>query len=258
LAIAILVAAPWHLYMYSLFGDSFLHRYFTREIVEVPGRSEQRNATFYYLNQNLHTYWPWMLALIYALYLAIATRWQLRLRTRPFLVLATIWVVLCLLGLSSFGQKKPNYALPLYPMLAWICAWGICRIPSSTLKRWYARGLPGLVPTFVVVFVIAALAPIRFQEPPEKNWVALVDWLKANKIDSAQLAHAKLELNDLCYVYLKTGNWTKSLPLAESDPAWRSGQRLILTKLRRTSNPLGEQNEVVFSSGPVRVVSQAR
>src|ERR1051325_4233797 len=103
-------------------------------------------------------------------------------------------------------------------MLAWICAWGICRIGSPKLATWYERGLPGVAPAAVAVFIVATLAPIQFQEPSEKNWLALVDWLRARKIDSAHVAHANLELNDLCYVYLKTGNWMKSFSSAESDP----------------------------------------
>jgi hypothetical protein len=114
------------------------------------------------------------------------------------------------------------------------------------------------VPTFAVIFIVTALAPIRFQEPPEKNWVAVIAWMKTNKIDSGQLAYINLELNDLCYVYLKAGNWMKSLQSAEADPEWRNGKRLIVTKLRRNSDPLAEQNEIIFSAGPVHVVAEAR
>ena len=143
-------------------------------------------------------------------------------------------------------------------MLSWICAWGMCRIQWPMLAKWYRRGLPGVAPIAAGVFLIAALAPIRFQEPPEKNWLALINWIKAGKIDTAQLAYANLELNDLCYVYLKTGNWMKSLPSAKSDIEWLQGNRLIVTKLRGGSNPLVDQNQILFSSGPVRVVSEVR
>ena len=256
LPIALLIAAPWHLYMYSLFGDTFTHQFFSRQIEKVAAKPPH-TSVFYYLQENATTYWPWMFTLIYACYLRIGQR-SIRPPRRDFFLLGAVWVGLWLIVLSSLSEKKPNYALPLYPMLAWICAWGICRIEWRMLARWYERGLPGLAPAFAVLFVAAALAPIRFQEPPEKNWLALIDWIKAGKIDSAQLAHANLELNDLCYVYLKTGNWMKSLPSAESDPAWLQGKRLMVTKLRPGSNPLVEQKEILFSSGPVRIVSAAR
>jgi 4-amino-4-deoxy-L-arabinose transferase-like glycosyltransferase len=256
LPIALLLAAPWHLYMYSLFGETFTHQYFSRQIVKVAAKPPH-TSIFYYLQENATTYWPWMLALIYACYRRIAQRSTGRGRRDLFLLGAT-WVGLWLIVLSSFVEKKPNYALPIYPMLSWICAWGICRIRWPMLANWYERGLPGVAPATAVLFLIAALAPIRFQEPPEKNWLALIDWIKASKIDSAQLAHASLELNDLCYVYLKTGSWMKSLPSAESDPEWSQGNRLVVTKFRRGANPLVDQNQILFSSGPVRVVSEAR
>jgi 4-amino-4-deoxy-L-arabinose transferase-like glycosyltransferase len=267
LPIALVIATPWHLYMYSVFGDTFTHQYFSRQIEKVAAKPPH-TSIFYYVVENAATYWPWMLALIYACYLRF-TKPLARLHgiresriARParhdFFLLGAIWVGIWLITLSSFAEKKPNYALPLYPMLAWICAWGICRVPWRFLANWYERGLPGVAPVTAGVFVIASLAPIRFQEPPEKNWLALVDWLNAHKIDSAQLAHANLELNDLCYVYLKTGNWMKSLPSAEGDPQWLNSLRLIVTKTRRDSDPLVNRGQVLFSSGPVRILSESR
>jgi 4-amino-4-deoxy-L-arabinose transferase-like glycosyltransferase len=253
LPVALAIAAPWHLYMYALFGGTFIHQYFGRQIEKVATRPAH-TSIFYYLQENAATYWPWMLALVYACYLRVR-RSTHRPSRRDFFLPGAIWVGLWLILLSSLSEKKPNYALPLYPMLAWICAWGICRIGSPKLAKWYERGLPGIAPAAVAVFIVATFAPIRFQEPPEKNWVALVDWLKARKIDSAHVAHANLELNDLCYVYLKTGSWMKSFPSAESDPAW---SRLVVTKVGRASNPLLDEGPIVFSSGPVRVVSTAR
>jgi 4-amino-4-deoxy-L-arabinose transferase-like glycosyltransferase len=256
LPIALVIAAPWHLYMYSLFGDTFAHQYFSRQIEKVATKPAHTPA-LYYLQEGAATYWPWMCALIYACYLRLRKSTRRRPQ-RDFFLLGVIWIGLWLILLSSFSEKKPNYALPLYPMLSWMCAWGICRIRWPKLANWYDRGLPGVAPAAAAVFVIATFAPIRFQEPPEKDWAGLIDWIKDRKIDSARLAHVNLELNDLCYVYLKTGSWMKSLPSAESDPEWTKSNCLIVTKSRRDSDPLANQGAVVFSSGPVRVISAPR
>ncbi len=163
-----------------------------------------------------------------------------------------MWVGVWFVAISLFVDKKPNYALPLYPMLAWIVAWALCRIPFKPLRNWYERGLPWLASVAVALFLIAAVAPIRFQEPPEKNWLALVDWLKANKIDIDQLTHANLEQNDICYVYLKTGKWMKGLESAQAGRNFKSV--LVVTKFPKNAKP-AEYGDILFSSGPVHVVS---
>ena len=274
LPVSILVATPWHIYMYAAFGDSFAKRYFGHEVVERVTKSNESGSIFYYLGQNVRTYWPWMLGLAYAVFLAmkrlsVGARGHVpALKSGPaaagsphskrrheFVSLAAIWVGFWLIAISLFTDKKPNYALPLYPMLSWIVAWGLCRLPSTKLKSWYDRGLPWLAPATVAVFLIAALAPIRFQEPPEKNWLALVNWMNANKIDVARLAYTNLEQNDVCYVYLKTGQWMRTL---ESERTHNESEKLlVVTKISKEAKHTANEN-VVFSSGPVRVFSESR
>ena len=250
LPIAILVAAPWHLYMYSVFGRMFTDRYLGHEVVEYATRKNQASSYFYYVEQNIRTYWPWLTGLVYAVYLKIKTPRSPRPRHRNYVLFALIWVGTWFVAISLFVDKKPNYALPLFPMLSWIVAWGLCRLPLSRLRHWYDRGLPWLAPATAVLFLIAALAPIRFQEPAEKNWLKLVEWLKQNRIDVGQLAHDNLEQNDICYVYLKTGKWMKDLELVPSPPK----RLLIVTKYPKDEKP-AEYGEVRFSSGNVHVVS---
>ena len=254
LPMSILVAAPWHLYMYSIFGESFARHFFGREVIERAQRSDQQNSAFYYLIENSRTYWPWMIGLIYAIWLCLKKSQRSLSQRRGFVVPATIWVGVWLGAISIFADKKPNYALPLYPMLSWIVAWALCRIPSSHLKNWYERGLPGLAPVAVALFLIAAVAPIQFQEPPEKHWLKLVNWMKSTKLDIAQLKYANIEQSDVCYVYVKTGKWMKSLRAARASGD-SSENVLVVTKFPNDAKP-AEFGEVLFSSGPVHVVSQ--
>jgi 4-amino-4-deoxy-L-arabinose transferase-like glycosyltransferase len=252
LPMSILVAAPWHLYMYSVFGDRFTSRYFGREVIEYATRQNQPGSIFYYLDENLRTYWPWLIGLAYAIYLPIRKLRRLRGWRRDFVAIAAVWVGIWLVAISIFVDKKPNYALPLYPMLSWIVAWALCRFPSSDLKNWYERGLPWLAPATVAVFLIAAVAPIQFQEPPEKHWLKLVNWMKATKIDIAQLKYANIEQSDVCYVYVKTGKWMKSLKGARASD---SENLLVVTKFPNNAKP-PEYQDILFSSGPVHLVLQ--
>lgn len=252
LPIAVAVAAPWHLYMYSTFGDRFTSQYFMQEIVERAKRSDQASSVFYYLQENVRTYWPWMIALGYAVYLRIKEP-RLLVPRRDFVLLAAIWIAVLLVALSIFADRKPNYALPLYPMLSWMAAWGLCRMRWSKLRSWYERGLPWFAPAAVAVLIVAALAPIQFQKPPEKNWLALIEWIKSNNIDASQLAYTDIDQNDVSYVYVKTGKWMKSLKSAQTADSSSDRHLLIVTKISgRAKNP--PQSEVLFSSGPVYVL----
>ena len=247
LLLAIVVAAPWHLYMAATFPH-FLHRYFQHEVVERAQRPDQTTSIFFYVRENAQTYWPWMLGLGCAIYFRIKQPRKRSLQ-RDFTVLATVWVLISLVVLSVFADRKPNYALPLYPMLSWIVAWGICRIRWPRLRSWYEQGLPWLAPATIALGLVAAFAPIKFQEPPEKNWLALTEWIKANQIDAGELAYTHIDAVDVCYVYLKTGRWMRSLKSVQDR------QPLVVTKIfeKAKAPPL---DQIVFSSGPVYVLKQ--
>jgi 4-amino-4-deoxy-L-arabinose transferase-like glycosyltransferase len=251
LPIALLVAAPWHIHMYFRFGSRFTNHYFVSEVMNRALRSDQQSTIFYYLKENAFTYWPWMLALLYAAYLTVK---KPAIERGRFVFLALVWVLVSLVVLSGFPDRKPNYALVLYPMLAWIAAWAICRIPQVNPIAWMERNFRRLVPTLAIVFLVACLAPIQFQQPAEKNWVALIDWIKTTNIDAAQLVHANIDQNDVCYVYLKTGKWMKSLR-RQNGGGTEGRERMLLTKFLGKTKPLPGQ-EIFFRSGPVYVVSQ--
>jgi 4-amino-4-deoxy-L-arabinose transferase-like glycosyltransferase len=252
LPVAILVAAPWHLYMYSTFGACFTNQYFIHEVIDRARGTDQPSSIFFYLAENLRTYWPWMIGLIAAVYFRMRQT-RPRPARRDFMMLAAVWVVLWLVALSIFPDRKPNYALPIYPMLAWIVSWGICRISAPALNDWYERGLPWLAPAVIVLFLAATLAPLKFQAPPEKNWLALIAWIKANKIDSAQLAYENIDQNDVCYVYLKTGRWMKSLPAAQASA--HSENLRVVKKLFGNTRPSSDDH-VLFSAPPVFVIER--
>jgi 4-amino-4-deoxy-L-arabinose transferase-like glycosyltransferase len=250
LPIALLVAAPWHFYMYVAFGALFTNQYFIHEVVDRARGSDQPTSIFYYIMEISRTYWPWMLGLGCAIYFRIVKP-TARTAQNDFVMLAAVWVVFWLITLSIFPDRKPNYALPIYPMLAWIVSWGVCRVSAPALNNWYERGFPWLASAVVILFLAATLAPVKFQAPPEKNWMALIGWIKANKIDSAQLAYENIDQNDVCYVYLKTGRWMTSLTVAQASKPLENLR--IVTKLFGTVRPSGD-DKILFSSPPVYVI----
>src|SRR6185369_13643060 len=112
-----------------------------------------------------------------------------------------------LLLLSLFPAKQVNYALPLYPMLSWVAAAGLCRIQWRPLRTWYRHRLAGALAVAVTVLVTMSLAPIRFQRPPDPDWAALFRWMDAQAIDAGRISEQGLEADDICYFYVKRGRW---------------------------------------------------
>ena len=78
--------------------------------------------------------------------------------------------------------------------------------------------------------------------------------MKSTKLDIAQLKYANIEQSDVCYVYVKTGKWMNSLRAARASGD-SSENVLVVTKFPNDAKP-AEFGEVLFSSGPVHVVSQ--
>jgi 4-amino-4-deoxy-L-arabinose transferase-like glycosyltransferase len=253
LPVALLVAAPWHLYMHSVFGGVFVTQYFSHEVADRARGLILKEPPGYYLELNAATYWPWLAGLVFAVYRRIRTTAPARSPDRDLVLLGSAWSLLVLVCLSLFPDKKPNYALPLYPMMSWVVAAGLCRLPWRKPRTWYRSSFRGLAPAAVVILIVLSLAPIRFQKPPDRDWQTLLAWLRENRIDTARVYHGALPENDLCYFYLKKGAWLPSVAKLRERPA-SSPTPLILTRLTDPTAP-GTQSRIAFSSGTLTLLT---
>ncbi len=251
-AVAVVVAAPWHLYMWSLFGPAFTARYFGHEVLSrVQGKLT--TMPFWYFPATLfRNYWPWMLAVAWA----VRERWWrsgrlLRPPLRDVALLGCVWVGCVLLMLSFFPDKKVNYGLPLYPMLSWVASAGLCRLPWRGLRTWYARGFAGLAPVTAALLVLLSLLPIRFQAPPSEDWQALFRWLREERIPLDSLNHHNLDADSICYYYLKAGVFPK--PFVPGPGPGPDAGRLVLTTHDPNSDPRAVP--ALFVAGELAVVS---
>jgi 4-amino-4-deoxy-L-arabinose transferase-like glycosyltransferase len=113
---ALLFAAltlPWHLYMWHVFGSTFLREYFgfqivTRATVPIQGHGE---PWWFYGKVLLARAAPWVLLFPFALIRAARRR-----ELREYFVFAV--VVLCFFSLVA--TRTPKYIVPAYPALAMI------------------------------------------------------------------------------------------------------------------------------------------
>ena len=248
LAMAVAVAAPWHIAMILRHGTAFTAPYFGNEIAaRALGRSHTA-PPWYYLGELALTYWPWLLAVGAGLAMVV-TRPASR-HHRNGLALAGLWTIGWFIALSAFPDKRPRYELPLYPMLALLAGYGIVRLPWRRLRLWYRRGLAATGVVVLTLGLLLAVLPLRVQAPPDSDWSALIGWLRAQGIE--HVYSAALTTNDEGCYYLETGRWPtpfrshlRDLP-AGSVLLYRSG----LTRLPSS-------DEIVrFESGPYRVTGR--
>jgi 4-amino-4-deoxy-L-arabinose transferase-like glycosyltransferase len=244
LPLAIAVAAPWHIAMYAHFGAEFTNQYFGHEVVDRARGLLVQEPLHFYVGSLAASYWPWAAAVGFALYRRASGS---RSPQRSPRLLAGVWVVTLLVALTAFPDKKENYALPLYPMLSWIAAWGLCRLPWRRLREWYRSGMAWLLPASAGALLIVSLLPIQLQRGPPEKWRRLSEWIRENNVDISRVAWSDLDKNTICYFYLKTGVW---LPSARSvsniDNSW-----LVLTGAKRLQN----DQQALFSSDDLAIVA---
>lgn len=204
---ALLVVLPWHLFMVQLNGEIFTRQYFGHEVVQRLQGLRNREPFWYYAVETGKTYWPWMLLLLAGLF-----RWrrgQVAPHHRAALRLAALWIATWAVAISLFPDKRPRYALPLYPMLAMIAGYGLATLPWRTMRSWI-RWKPGKVALLIVAAgLIVSVLPIQFQEPPDKNLSNLTQWV--GKQDPGVVFSVALTASDESYLFLKTGHWPKPI-----------------------------------------------
>jgi len=244
--LAVLIAFPWHYHMYLKYGPAFVRQYVFHEVIARAQGENGRAPVYYYIVQLASTYWPWLLGVVWAVYQRFSRVKTVRRSDRDLVLLGGIWAVWVFLGISLFADKSPNYALPLYPMLSWVVAAGLCRVPWPKVGAWYRTGFKGLAPATAALLVVLSLAPIRFQEGPNKDSQALLAWMKTNSLSAPTFAGADVKPNDRCYFYVQTRWW---LPEAER----REGCDWILVP--RGTNEPNPQAIAAFTGKNFRVIA---
>jgi len=244
LPLAVAVAAPWHFAMYAQFGAQFTNQYFGHEVVDRARGLLVQEPLHFYAASIAASYWPWAAAVGFALSRKSSGCRPARRSPR---LLGGIWAIALLVALTAFPDKKENYALPLYPMLSWIAAWGLCRIPWRQLRDWYRRGLVWLLPASAAALLIVSLLPIQLQRGPPEKWTRLMNWMQANNVDISRLAWSELDRNTICYFYLRTGVWLPSVrSVSDINDRW-----LLLTNAKRVQS----QDQALFSADDLAIIA---
>jgi 4-amino-4-deoxy-L-arabinose transferase-like glycosyltransferase len=258
------VAAPWYAVMTLHHGDAFLARHFVGEVADRaaglttagPGGHLGGGAEppTFYLSQILSTYWPWLATTLLAV-VALARR-ELTPRARPLAAFAILWFLAWLLLLTIFPDRRPRYALVLWPAGAILSGLWL-GVPAARALRPVVRALAAWgFPVAAVGGIAFALAPVRLQRPPAPQWPALFAWL--HETGTADLYQGAAGGPTGARIYLQTGRWPiptqdRQKHITSPPPA---GAALLYH--RRDGYAPGPGEAVIFHEGDLTVTRLER
>jgi 4-amino-4-deoxy-L-arabinose transferase-like glycosyltransferase len=112
----LIVAAPWHLYMYAQYGEPFVRSYFGAIVLAraFGGHLENREDVFYYLSVLGSDFFPWIFVLPLGIAFGVADALR-RASLSIVLVLITVFTVIVY---SLVQVKLPWYMVIAYPPAA--------------------------------------------------------------------------------------------------------------------------------------------
>lgn len=255
LAAAAAVAAPWHISMWAMHGDSFAAQYFGREIIDraaagpVADFNRGSGSPWYYFNVILGSYWPWLATFAFGLIAFVRREGGERLHSA--LCFACIWTLGWLLLLSIFPDKRPRYLLVLYPVASLFTAVLMTRLaPISVRVAWRRIGRWAL-PVAAVAAITISASPIRLHRPEPAQWTELFTWLREQ--GSPDVHAGGFAPQRSAQVFLGTGRWPTPLRATNGRTLLDPPAGSLIIYHRRDGLAPGESEIVEFSSGDLIV-----
>lgn len=251
--VAVAVAAPWHVSMALIHGPAFTGQYFGAEIAaraagEAVGGQLEAKPAWFYLELLAATYWPWLGAVMAAGWLA---RRRATAPLSPLFKLALVWTVGWLLLLSIFADRRPRYAVPLYPGLAWIAATGLSSSVFAGLRPALRAAMRWAPPASLIGGLLFAVIPVRVQRGPDPQWPAFFAWMSENA--PAGVLDGAFSGAPAARVYLETGRWPGPTRDRHERVIAEPGEGELLAYHRRGGRAPGPNETVVFESGDLTV-----
>ncbi len=150
----LLISAPWHFYMYKVFGMEFVNKYFVYHVWDrATSAIEDKGRPFtWYLIVLKVSMRLWFIALIGALPLTIYNA----LKKKRIYAFLLIWALFVFLFFSAAKSKLVWYIIPLYPALAIIVGVFTERVLHFVMRK--IKVLDNLWFKTAAVFLITAIS----------------------------------------------------------------------------------------------------
>ncbi|MCB9771242.1 MAG: phospholipid carrier-dependent glycosyltransferase [Candidatus Omnitrophica bacterium] len=201
--VILVIALPWHIVMFHLYGQPFLHEYFQnvhfRRILEAE--HARANTWYFYPFTVVMGVMPWTVFLFSAIGAFIAGLKAKGKDQQPLLFLLA-WVISMFIFVQPAASKLASYILPIFPAMAIILAyyldkviWGSTANLSSGFRRsgyfWvvmlflaaiaipfaaqkYSSYIPTYVPVWFLIFALIATGTILFVNLRRNKFIRVI------------------------------------------------------------------------------------
>lgn len=205
LLLMLVVGGSWHAYMYAEFGQVFIDHYLGGEVLDRLQGEVNPLGWDYYPILWLSTYWPWLpFLLLGSVRLGQAFK-RLTASERDLVWFVLIWLSVWLLVLILLPDKRPRYALVMYPAAAIVSAYGLLSI--TRLKQWLLPLKPWRLTIPLSLWLVLSLAPLRVQTPADPDWLVLFAWMDNQGITPQELWEHNIYDGDMGRFYLRYRQW---------------------------------------------------
>lgn len=254
LLVAIGVALPWHVSMYQIFGKGFTAQYVGDQVIaRATGAKHNPSPWWSYAPMIGGSYWPWMLAILPAMW------WALRGRSstddRPAARLGLLWVVTWLVVLSAFADKAPRYLIAVYPLAAWLSALWLMRDGPRLIRRGVSRWAPMVGAVLCINVLSIALSPISIHKPRERAWGKAAEVLDQQPI-GVRLWTLPGSVTLGANIYLDRGVWPMTAnetgTMHDDEYTPNAGDLLLMRSKSRFVTRAGD--ETLFESQTILIV----
>ncbi|MCC6677481.1 MAG: glycosyltransferase family 39 protein [Phycisphaerales bacterium] len=251
--VAIAVAAPWHISMAMIHGPAFTSQYFGAEIAaraagEAVGGQLEPKPVWFYFELLISTYWPWLAVVAGACWAVLRSQ---RRPSPPLFTLGVVWTLAWLALFTVFADRRPRYALPLYPGLAWIAAVGLASGAFAGLRPALRAWMKWAAPAALAAGVIFAALPVRVQRGPDPQWPAFFEWVKLHAPDGVR--DGAFAGAPAARMYLETGRWPGATRDRRERMIGEPSEGDLLAYHRRGGRSPGPNETVEFEAGDLKV-----
>lgn len=168
LALLLVIALPWHIYMYQLYGREFIEEYFKNVHVRrlFVAEHERLNKWYFYPLVMAGGLFPWTIFIFSAGKLFFG---QLREKaSQPFVFLAS-WILGVLVFIQPAYSKLASYIAPAFPALTFIVAYYVEQILAKSKKE---QDRSFEVPVYgLIIFLVVFAAAIIFVSEKYRNFI---------------------------------------------------------------------------------------